>query len=226
MVDSTLTAYSRAARTFVIALLVVMISNFGMHLVVAETQSLIDSTVVVPNLDYYTISRDIDIEGLDNVLIEGTIQVSDGFVSLYVMDSSGYNVFKENGDPRNALYRADNIQSHSLTLAITEGGMYYIVLENNDLFSSKTVQIKLTLSFENPSDTLLGFAIMGTIALVVIVVVVLIFRRVRRRSTPGSAGISGTMSADAFVPKNCIYCGAVMHQMAKTCPACGREQLR
>jgi len=221
-----LTDYSRAARTFVLVLLIVTVAQFGPHLVVAETQNLIDSTVVVPSFNYYTISRNIDIEELDDVSIEGTVEVSDGFISLYVMDSSGYSIFEEDGDPKGALYRADNIQSHSLSVAITESGMYYIVLDNEDLFSSKTVRVRLDLSFERPSDILMGYAILGIIALVVLVVIVLVYRRVRRRSTPKTTGFSSAMSADAFVPKNCIYCGAVMHQMAKTCPSCGREQRR
>lgn len=221
-----MTAYSRAARTLVLVILIVAVAQLGTHLVAAETQNLIDSTIVVPNLNYYTITRDIDIEGLDKVLIEGTIEVSDGFISLYVMDSSGYSVFVKNGDPGVTLYRADNIQSHSLAVAIAESGRYYIVLDNGDFFSSRTVRIKLDLSFEKPSETLMGYAVIAIIALVVLVVIVLVFRRVKRRSAPKGTGLSGAMSADAFVPKNCTYCGAVMHQMAKTCPACGQEQRR
>jgi RNA polymerase subunit RPABC4/transcription elongation factor Spt4 len=31
------------------------------------------------------------------------------------------------------------------------------------------------------------------------------------------------VSAEA-VRKNCSFCGALMHERAKTCPACGKQQ--
>lgn len=190
----------------------------------AETQKLVASTVVVQNLSYYTISRDIDIQDMSNVVIEGTIDVSEGSINLYIMDSSGYKSYQQNGSPDSTILRADNIQSHTVRVAITESGTYYIVLDNSDLLVSKTVQVKLDLSFERPSQTLLTYAAAAIGAIVIVVAVVFVLRRTRRKTRPPTSMAASLASAQGFVPKHCAYCGALMHQMAKTCPACGREQ--
>lgn len=205
-------------------MLTLMASQIALSPTLAETMSLVDSTVVVPSLNYYTFSREIDVEDLDDVRIEGTIDVSDGFVSLYVMDSNGYQKFQQSGDADFYLYRADNIRSHSLNVPISKSGTYHIVLDNRaSLFDSKTVRVQLVLSFERPSEILLGYVTLAILALIIVVSIVLVARRFRRKAR-GSAGVALTQPTQAFVPKYCAHCGAVMHQMARTCPACGREQ--
>ncbi len=205
--------------------LIIVLVQAGIVTTRADTQSLVDSTVVVPSLNYYTISRDIDVEGLENVMIEGTIDVSDGYISLYIMDSSGYQRYEESGKPEFTLYRADNIQSHSLKVPIDRSGTYYIVLSNDDLFVSKTVRVQLNLSFERPIP-ILQYAIIGVIAVAVLVAVVAVIMRRRRKTGPHVPTAIPAVSPEALGRKYCAFCGAVMHPMAKTCPACGREQRR
>lgn len=207
-----------------LSLLVIATSQLGTAFVLAETETLVDSTVEVPNLNYYTFSREIDIEGMDDVSIQGTIEVTNGFVSFYVMDSPGYANFQKTGDADFYLYRADNIRSQSVSVPIAQSGMYHIVLDNQaSLLDSRTVRVQLVLSFERPGDVLMGYAILGGIGVVIIVAVFLIVRRVRRRRASPASSVTGP-AAQAIVPKYCVHCGAVMHQMARTCPACGREQ--
>jgi hypothetical protein len=150
--------------------------------------------------------------------------VTNGFVSLYIMDSPGYASFQKTGDADFYLYRADNIRSQSISVPITQSGMYHIVLDNQaSLLESRTVRVQLVLSFERSSDILMGYAILAIIGVVIVAAVFLVVGRVRRkRTTPASSGPG--LTSQAMIPKYCVHCGAVMHQMARTCPACGKEQ--
>ena len=206
-------------------LLVLLTALSGVDLARAETKSLVDSTVEVPNLGYYTITRDIDIEGLSNVAVTGTVDVSDGTISLYVMDPTGYQSFQKSNEPDFTLYRADNIRSHSVNMPITASGTYYIVLDNQaSLLTSKTVKVQLKLSFEKANDTLLMYAGIGIAIVAIAAVAFLVLKRTKRKTGPVASTVAAPMSSEAMVPKYCVHCGAVMHQMARTCPACGREQ--
>jgi hypothetical protein len=206
-------------------LFIVVFAQGGLRSAEADTRSLVDSTFVVQNLSYYTVTREIDVSNLRNVRIVGTIDVTGGSINLYVMDPSGYDNFKKTNKPATVLFRADNIQSHSMNLPITQSGIYHIVLDNQaTLLSSRTVKMRLDLSFENPTQMLITYGIVGGVAIIVLLVVILIVRRVRKKSrlspaAPKLAYPSGTMQS-----KQCVHCGSVMHQAAKVCPACGKAQ--
>lgn len=206
-------------------LLVLLTALSSVDLARAETKTLVDSTVEVANLGYYTITRDIDIEGLSNVAITGTLDVSDGTINLYIMDPTAYQSFQKSNQPDSTLYREDNIRSHSVNMPITASGTYYFVLDNQASFlSSRTVRVQLELSFERTNDTLLMYAGIGVVIVVIAVVAFLVLKRTKKKTGRVASKAAALMSSEAMVPKYCVHCGAVMHQMARTCPACGREQ--
>ena len=189
----------------------------------AEVQTLIDSTVVVPNLNYYTFTREIIIDDMENIRIEGTITVSDGSINVYVMERSAYETFRDNGQTDMALYTADNVQTQTLSVQVAESGTYYFVLENSDLLASKTVQVQLQLAFERPSQRFLTYAALVVVIIGIAAGAALVVRRVRRKG-PAAAQVLPGAGAGPVVPKYCVHCGSLMHQMARTCPACGRDQ--
>ena len=213
------------AKVLLVALFILVFAQGGLRSADADTRSLVDSTFVVQNLSYYTITREIDITNLRNVRIVGTIDVSGGSLNVYVMDPSGYDNFKKTSKPATVLYRADNIQSHSLNLAITQSGTYNIVFDNQAaLLSSRTVKIRLDLSFENPTQMLMMYGIVGIVAIVVLLAVVLVVRRVRKKSRLKATGPKLAYPSGTMLSKQCVHCGSVMHQAAKVCPACGKAQ--
>jgi len=202
-----------------------MFAQMGLRSTDADTRSLVDSTFVVQNLSYYTITREIDISNLRNVRVVGTIDVSGGSINLYVMDPSGYDSFKKTSKPATVLYQADNIQSHSMNLPITQSGTYHIVLDNQAaLLSSRTVRMRLDLSFENPVQTLMMYGIVGIVAIVALLAVILIVRRVRKKSRLSPVAPRLAYPFDSMLSKQCVHCRSVMHEAAKVCPACGRPQ--
>jgi hypothetical protein len=220
-----LTRRNDLAKVLLATLFIVVLTQGGLRLAEADTRSLVDSTFVVQNLSYYTVTREIDISNLRNVRIVGTIDVSGGSLNLYVMDPSGYDNFKKTNKPATVLFRADNVQSHSMNLAITQSGTYHIVFDNQAaLLSSRTVKIRLDLSFENPTQMLMTYGIVGIVAIVVLVVVILIVRRVRKKSQLSPAAPKLAYPSGTMLSKQCVHCGSVMHQAAKVCPACGKPQ--
>jgi hypothetical protein len=189
----------------------------------AEMQTLVDSTVVVPNLNYYTFTREIIIDDMENIRIEGTITVSDGSINVYLMERSAYETFRSNGQTDMALYSADSVRTQTLSVQIVQSGTYYLVLENSDLLASKTVQVQLQLAFERPSQRFLTYAAVVGVIIAIAAGTALVVRRMKRKG-PSAAQVLPSVAAGPVVPKYCIHCGALMHQMARTCPACGRDQ--
>jgi hypothetical protein len=206
-----------------IALSLLIVTVFQVGYAYAEVQTLVDSTVVVPNLNYYTFTREIIIDDMESIRIEGTITVSDGSINVYLMERSGYEAFRNNGQTDMALYSADNVQTQTLSVQIVQSGTYYFVLENSDLLASKTVQVQLQLAFERPSQRFLTYAALVVVGIAIAVGTVLVVRRMRRKG-PAAAQVLPSVGAEPVVPKYCVHCGALMHQMARTCPACGRDQ--
>jgi len=196
-------------------------------LVNADTQQLFNSTVIVKNLNYYTITQPIDVSGMANVQLQVEINVvSGGTISVYVMDATGYQQFQQNTQPpESALYRADDIVSQNLSVPIAKSGNYYVVLDNEkSLLTAKTVQVGLSLTFEPPFTSSTLFYVIIAVA-VLAVAAAFIFVRHRRRGpshAPQPAMRNLVMTEVGF--KKCVFCGAMMHEMAKTCPACGKRQ--
>ena len=208
-----------------VALFILVFAQAGLRSTNADTRSLVDSTFVVQNLNSYSVKLDIDISNYRNARIVGTIEVSGGSLNLYVMDPSGYDSFKKTNKPGTVIFRADNIQSYSMNLPITQSGTYYIVFDNQAaLLSSRTVKARLDLSFENPMQMLMTYGIVGVVAIVVLVVVILIVRRVRKKSRLSPTAPKLTYPSGTMLSKQCVHCGSVMHQAAKVCPACGKAQ--
>lgn len=204
---------------------IVVLALGGLKSANADTRVLVDSTFVVQSLSYYTITREIDITNLRDVRIVGTIEVSGGSIDLYVMDPPGYDSYRKTGRPSSLLYQADNIQSHSMNLPITQSGTYHIVLDNQaSLLSPRTVKIRLGLSFENPTQMLMTYAIVGIVILVAALASALVVRRVRKKTRVGPGAPRLAYPSATMTSKQCIHCGATMHQIAKVCPACGKAQ--
>jgi hypothetical protein len=193
----------------------------------ADTQQLFNSTVNVKNLNYYTITQPIDISGMTNVELQVEISVvSGGTISAYVMDAAGYQQFQQSTQPpESALYRADDIVSQTLSAPIAKSGNYYVVLDNEkSLLTSKTVKVQLSLSFEIPFTSSTQFYVIVVVVVLVVAALIFIFvRRKRRVPTRAPPAIRNLMMTEVGF-KKCVFCGALMHELAKTCPACGKQQ--
>ncbi len=190
----------------------------------AASEELFNETVQVGNLDYNTITRTVDITGKNNVRLMGQIDVlSGGDITVYVMDADAYHQFQTTGEARQyALYAVDNVASQTLEVPIGRSGSVYVVLDNTlSLLTSKSVKVRLSLSYETPFFT--TEVIAGLVVAIVAVAGIGAFLLMRRRpKVKAGSGIQQVMTQGAR--KNCIHCGAMMHEMARTCPACGKEQ--
>ena len=196
--------------------------------VLADTQQLFSETVVVKNLSIYTITRSIDISGMTNVKLEGSVDLvsGGGSINVYVMDADGYQQYQQNHNARqSSLYIAENAISQALSVPITKSGTYYVILDNQQsLLSSKTVRVQLSLSFDTPFLSSTPFyAIVGVAVVVVVVVAAFVFMR-RKRKGSSRLPAAPTMVNTEVGFKKCAFCGSLMHELAKTCPACGNQQ--
>lgn len=198
--------------------------------VLADTEQLFNDTVEVKNLAFSTITRSIDVSSMTNVKLQGSIDViSGGSISVYVMDANGYQQYQQNRQARqSALYRAEDVMSQTLSVPISTSGNYYVVLDNeNSLLTSKTVRVQLSLSFDRPflsaTNPTLLYAIVGVAVMAVGAAAIFIFMRRRPRSPIGLSSHPAAVVTEVGF-KNCVFCRAVMHEMAKTCPACGKPQ--
>jgi len=193
----------------------------------ADTQQLFNSTVNVKNLNYYTITQPIDISGMTNVKLQVAISVvGGGTISVYVMDAASYQQFQQSTQPpESTLYRADDIVSQTLSVPIAKSDNYYVILDNEkSILTSKTVQVQLSLSFETPfTSSTLFYVIVVVVVLAVAAFIFIFLRRKRRGLTRAPPAMRNLVMTEVGF-KKCVFCGAVMHELAKTCPACGRQQ--
>jgi hypothetical protein len=211
-----------------LALMILTLATQTTSTVLAGTQQLFDETIVVKNLAYFAITRTIDISAKTNVRLQGSVDVisGGGSISVYVMDADGYEQYQASRQARqSALYKAEDVASQTLSLLIAKSGTYYVVLDNeNSLISSKTVRVQLNLAFDDP---FLGstpfYAIIGVAVVVVAGVVVFIFMRKRGSGKVGGSSSMPVLDVEGGL-KKCVFCGAAMHEMARTCAACGKQQ--
>jgi hypothetical protein len=215
------------ARVF-LALMFLALATQTTSSVLAETQQLFDETIVVKNLAYFAITRTIDISSKTNVRLQGSIDVvsGGGSISVYVMDADGYQQYQASRQARqSALYKAEDVASQTLSVPVTKSGTYYVVLDNeNSLISSKTVRVQLNLAFDEPfQGSPLFYAIIVVAVVVVAAVAVFIFMRKRGSGTVVGSSAIPALTIEAGL-KKCVFCGAAMHEMARTCAACGRQQ--
>jgi hypothetical protein len=211
----------RSAEILLLALVLLAASQFAM--VAAETDELFDETVQVGNLNYFTITRTVSIEGKNNVRLTGQIDViSGGDITVYVMDSDGYQQFQAGGRAReSALYAADNVASQTIDVALSKSGPVHVVLDNTgSLLTTKSVRVRLSLTYDTPFFTT---EVIAGIGIAVVAVAVAAFFLMRRKGSAKPATVMQPVLTQG-TRKNCIYCGALMHEMARTCPACGKEQ--
>jgi hypothetical protein len=194
----------------------------------ADTQQLFNSTVDVKNLNYYTITQPIDISGMTNVELQVEISVvSGGTISAYVMDAASYQQFQQSTQPpQSALYRADDIVSQTMSVPIAKSGNYYVVLDNEkSLLTSKTVKVQLSLSFEPPFTSSTQFyVIVVVVVLAVAAAFIFVFVRRKRRVRTRIPSPMRNLVMTEVGFKKCTFCGAMMHELARTCPACGKQQ--
>ncbi len=209
-------------------LFVPLLAQVSSTAVIADTQSLFDETVVVRNLSFFTITRSIDISGKTNVKIQGSIDVvsGGGSISVYVMDADGYQQFQKSREARKAaLYTADDVVSQTLSVPIATSGTYHVVLDNEkSLLTSKTVRVQLTLSYDAEFlNTTLLYAIAGVVVVLVAAGLAFAFMRSRRKGPAGGSTAASAATVE-ISRKHCGFCGAIMHELAKICPACGKQQ--
>lgn len=205
----------------------VLVTQASTRVAFADTQSLFNETVVVKNLSFFTITRTIDITGKINVKVQGSVDLvsGGGSISVYVMDADGYQQYQKSREARkSALYSADDVASQTMSVPIAKSGTYHIVLDNEkSLLTSKTVRVQLSLYYETPFlGSPMFFAIVGVAVVAVAVVAAFVFMRSKKKPS-GSVPTSKAVGTDA-ARKNCFSCGALMHEMAKICPACGKQQ--
>lgn len=149
---------------------------------------------------------------------------SSGVINVYVMDENQYNLLKDSGSIWGYYVEWDYTTYLDTTYIIRAGGVYYVVLYNEDMSYGRTVDLQITVDYYSNYFLIriinVFFFVIIPIAIAIIVAVILV-KKYKKKSQKDPIIVQ-----EKGIPKviYCSECGVeILDKTKEFCPQCGAK---
>lgn len=158
-----------------------------------------------------------------NVSSQDTLEIyisSSGVINVYVMDENQYNASKDSGSIRGYYVKWEYTTYLDTTYIIRTGGVYYVVLYNEDIVYERTVDLRITVDYYTNINVSIFFFVVLPIAVIIVIIIGIIIFKLPRRIPKKKVIIQ-----KEEIPKiiYCPECGTKIDKEKRYCSMCGSK---